>query len=46
MGDFNGKSYKDPFIASLVTFVAGDTFQTLFENFFVTNALEFTAEVT
>lgn len=44
MGDFNGKAYGDPFIGSLVAFVAGDEFQTLFENFFVTNATDFSNE--
>jgi hypothetical protein len=44
MGDFNGKNYKDKFVADLVTFVAGDKFQTMFENFFLTHATEFTNE--
>lgn len=42
MGDFNGRNYKDSFIGDLVDFVAGDDFQTMFENFFLQHALEFT----
>lgn len=42
MGDFNGKNYSDRFISSLVTFVAGDSFQTKFETFFLAHALKFT----
>ena len=37
--DFNGKNYDDRFIGDLVTFVAGDKFQKLFENFFVEHAM-------
>jgi hypothetical protein len=44
MGDFNGDNYKDKFVGDLVNFVAGDKFQTMFENYFLTNALEFTNE--
>jgi hypothetical protein len=44
MGDFNGDSYNDKFIGSLVTFVANDKFQSMFESFFLTHALEFTNE--
>ena len=40
--DFNGKNYDDRFIGDLVTFVAGDKFQKMFENFFVEHAMEFT----
>jgi hypothetical protein len=42
MGDFNGDSYNDKFVGTLVAFVANDKFQTMFENFFVTYSLEFT----
>lgn len=44
MGDFNGKNYKDTFIGDLVNFVASDSFQTMFEKFFVEHALEFGTE--
>jgi hypothetical protein len=45
MGDtFKTSTYADPFVKHLVDFVAGDTFQTLFENFFITHALEFDNE--
>jgi len=39
---FNGELYNDKFIANLVAFVASDKFQTMFENYFVVHALEFT----
>lgn len=39
---FNGENYNDRFMADLVNFVAGDKFQTMFESFFLTYALEFT----
>ncbi len=42
--DFNGDNYNDKFIGDLVNFVAGDRFQTMFENFFLEHALEFTHE--
>lgn len=42
MGDFNGSNYKDKFIADLVQYVASDGFQSKFERFFITHALEFT----
>jgi hypothetical protein len=42
MGDFNGNNYDDKFIGELVNFVAGDKFQTMFESFFLDNALIFT----
>lgn len=42
MGDFNGKNYDDQFVGSLVTFVANDKFQSMFESFFLTHAIEFT----
>lgn len=44
MGDFNGDNYNDHFISALVTFVASDKFQTMFEGFFLSHALEFTKE--
>jgi len=44
MGDFNGGNYDDKFIGDLVNFVAGDKFQTMFESFFLDNALIFTNE--
>ena len=44
MGDFNGSNYRDRFIGELVNFVAGDKFQSMFENFFLTYAIEFTSE--
>lgn len=40
--DFNGKNYDDRFVGDLVTFVAGDKFQKMFESFFIENAMEFT----
>lgn len=40
--DFNGKNYEDRFIGDLVSFVAGDKFQKLFETFFIEHAMEFT----
>ena len=40
--EFNPKRYDDPFISDLVGFVAADEFQTLFEQFFLTFAIEFT----
>lgn len=36
--------YKDPFIASLVDFVAADDFQKLFETFFLEHSLSFSLE--
>jgi endonuclease III-like uncharacterized protein len=42
MGDFNGDNYNDKFIGDLVTFVASDKFQTMFESFFLTHATAFT----
>ena len=44
MGDFNGSNYEDRFIGDLVSFVAGESFQSMFENYFVKHALEFTNE--
>lgn len=41
MGDFNGANYKDGFIADLVTFVAGNNFQAMFEAFFIEHATKF-----
>ena len=41
MGDFNGANYADDFVGDLVNFVAGESFQTMFETFFLTYALEF-----
>ena len=40
--EFNPKRYEDAFISDLVGFVAADEFQTLFEQFFLTFAIEFT----
>lgn len=42
MGDFNGDNYEDSFVGDLVNFVASESFQTMFERFFLTFALEFT----
>lgn len=42
MGDFNGSNYDDAFMGKLVSFVAGDEFQTMFEQFFLTHATVFT----
>jgi len=42
MGDFNGSNYDDAFVGDLVNFVASEGFQTMFERFFLTFALEFT----
>ena len=39
--EFNPKRYEDVFIADLVGFVAADEFQNLFEQFFLTFAVEF-----
>ena len=39
--DFNGSNYEDRFVGDLVSFVAGEKFQRLFENFFVEHAMEF-----
>jgi len=39
---FNSDLYNDRFAANLVKFVASDKFQTMFENYFLTYALEFT----
>ena len=45
MGDScNLTTYEDSFIADLVAFVAADEFQSMFESFFVTFALEFDDE--
>jgi hypothetical protein len=41
---FDGDLYNDKFIANLVKFVASDKFQTMFENYFVVHALEFSNE--
>ena len=39
--EFNPKRYEDAFIADLVGFVAADEFQNMFEQFFLTFAVEF-----
>lgn len=41
---FDAGSYDNRFMGDLVAFVAGDKFQSMFENFFVTHALEFDYE--
>lgn len=41
---FDGANYQDPFIGDLVNFVAGDDFQTMFEQFFLEHAEVFTNE--
>jgi poly-beta-hydroxyalkanoate depolymerase len=41
---FQGETYDSKFIGDLVNFVANDKFQSMFENFFVTYAMEFTNE--
>lgn len=41
MGDFNSDNYKDPFVRSLVNFVSGSSFQSMFESFFLQYAVEF-----
>ncbi len=41
MGDFNGDNYNDRFLGELVNFVASDSFQTMFETFFLTHAVRF-----
>lgn len=43
MGDFNGENYKDTFIAELVTFVADESFQAMFESFFIEHAMQFSS---
>eukprot|EP01039_Chlorochromonas_danica_P008072 gene8071-8902_t len=42
--EYRGEDYDDKFVSNLVTFVASDHFQAMFEDFFVTYALEFTNE--
>ena len=43
MGEqFDPNSYDDKFLADLVSFIAADEFQNLFEQFFTSYALEFT----
>lgn len=42
--EYRGEDYDDKFVSSLVSFVASDHFQAMFEDFFVTYALEFTNE--
>lgn len=42
--DFNGSNYNDKFIGDLVNFVASEKFQAMFENYFLTYAIEFTNE--
>lgn len=44
MGDFDGANYEDGFIAELVTFVAGNSFQSMFEAFFIEHATKFSLE--
>jgi hypothetical protein len=44
MGDFNGSNYDDKFIGDLVSFVAGESFHSKFERFFLTHALKFSAD--
>lgn len=39
--EFNPKRYEDVFISDLVGFVAADEFQNMFEQFFLTFAVEF-----
>ena len=41
---FEGSNYEDTFISDLVDFVAGEKFQGMFENFFLTYATEFSME--
>ena len=41
---FSGSNYDDVFLADLVDFVAADTFQTIFETFFIEYAMEFTLD--
>ncbi len=41
---FNPEQYDNKFIGDLVSFVAGDKFQSMFENFFLNHALEFDYE--
>ena len=40
--DFNGSNYDDAFLGDLVNFVAGNNFQSMFENYFLSHALFFT----
>ena len=40
--DFQGSNYDDNFIGELVTYVAAEDFQTMFERFFLEHALIFT----
>lgn len=42
--DFNGENYHNQFMGALVSFVAEDQFQSLFEKFFLEYAIEFTNE--
>jgi hypothetical protein len=39
---FSGEDYDSKFVSDLVTFVANERFQTMFEEFFINHALEFT----
>lgn len=39
--DFNGSNYDDAFLGDLVNFVASNSFQSMFENYFLSHALFF-----
>ena len=41
---FSGNNYDDDFVANLVDFVAADSFQSMFENFFIEHALKFSLD--
>jgi len=40
--DFNGSNYDDTFVGDLVNFVASNSFQSMFEQYFLSHALFFT----
>ena len=40
--DFNGSNYDDTFVGDLVNFVASNSFQSMFEQYFLSHALYFT----
>ncbi len=40
--DFNGSNYDDTFVGDLVNFVASNSFQAMFEQYFLSHALYFT----
>jgi hypothetical protein len=41
---FSGTNYEDAFVSDLVDFVAAESFQSMFENFFIQHALKFSLD--